>query len=104
MYPAQTEYNGGTTTCRDDQPLANITMSDVTLFFALQGVTLAQVNDTWEFAVLWVRDAITNTTEHEEILDNINSVVMLDNMSHPPSTPILKATTRVYHPQSANGI
>lgn len=73
--------------CRYDRPLTNITSTEVASFFASQGVMLAQVNDTWEFAVNWIQDVISNPAERDELLNNIDSVVDFNGVEPPSSHP-----------------
>lgn len=75
---------------RYDRPLTNITPDDVVSFFASQEVTLAQVNDAWEFAVNWIQDAVTNPAECAELLENIDDVVDFNGYEPPSIHPHLE--------------
>ena len=69
---------------RYDRPLANISVGDVASFFASQGITLAQVDDAWAFALLWLRETVRDPAEAEELFEEIDSVIMYNNVE-PPS-------------------
>jgi hypothetical protein len=68
--------------------LDNLVVDDLARFFASEGITLAQADDAWAFAMQWLRDALASRgTQASTILDILHDVGTPDPATVPSLVP-----------------